>query len=149
MPDSVDVTSLLSRDAVRLGLPSTDRADAVRQAGQVLVEIGAVQPAYADAMQEREAMVSSYVGEGFAIPHGTNEARSLVTRAAFAFLQYPDGVDWDGQVARVAIAIAATEDEHMTVMARLAQLLLDPDAAERLRTTDDPDEVLALLAPDA
>lgn len=149
MPDTTaDVTSLLPRAGVRLGLATTDRDDAVRQAGAVLVELGAVQPDYVATMHEREAMVSSFVGEGVAIPHGTDAGRAMVHRAALAFLQFPDGVDWDGQDVRIAIAIAAAEDEHMTVMARLAQVLLEPATIDRLRTTTDPDEVLALLAPD-
>jgi len=149
MPDTTsDTTPLLLREGVLLGLATTDRTDAVRQAGQVLVDIDAVEPAYVDSMHEREAMVSSFVGEGFAIPHGTDEGRALVRRASLAFLQFPEGVDWAGQTAYVAIAIAAAEDEHMGVMSRLAQVLLEPDTAERLRTTDDPEEVLALLAPD-
>lgn len=113
----------------------------------MLIEIGAVEPEYADTMQEREQMVSSYVGESFAIPHGTDEGRAMVRRASLAFLQFPDGVDWEGDDVRVAIAIAAAENEHMGVMARLAQVLLEPETAQRLRTTDDPDEVIALLAP--
>lgn len=148
MPDTTsDATSLLPREGVLLGLATTDRDDAVRRAGQALVDIGAVEPDYVAAMHEREAMVSSYVGEGFAIPHGTDEGRALVRRASLAFLQFPDGVDWGGQTAYVAIGIAAAENEHMGVMSRLAQVLLEPETAERLRTTTDPDEVLALLAP--
>lgn len=144
---TTDTTSLLPREGVLLGLAPTDRDAVVRRAGQVLVDIGAVDPAYIPAMHEREAMVSSYVGEGFAIPHGTDEGRALVRRAGLAFLQYPDGVDWDGQTVHVAIGIAAAEGEHMGVMSRLAQILMEPDTAERLRTTSDPGEVLALLAP--
>ncbi|HUG84904.1 MAG TPA: PTS sugar transporter subunit IIA, partial [Euzebya sp.] len=143
-PDPAD---LLPRAGILLGLAPTDRDDAVRRAGQLLIDLGAVDPDYAATMIQREAMVSSYVGEGFALPHGTDEGRAMVRRATMAFLQFPDGIDWDGQTAHVAIPIAAAEGEHMAVMSRLAQILLDPDAAERLRTTDDPDEVLALLAP--
>jgi mannitol PTS system EIIA component len=105
-----------------------------------------VQPAYAEAMQERERSLSSFVGEGFAIPHGTDEARALVHRAALAFLQFPDGIDWDGQDVRACVAIAATADEHVGVMGQLARVLMDPDQAAELRTTDAPDRVLALLA---
>ncbi|WP_370325837.1 PTS sugar transporter subunit IIA [Euzebya sp.] len=142
------VGELLPRAGIKLGLASTDRADAVAQAGALLVELGAVQPAYADAMQEREAMVSSYVGEQFAIPHGTNDARALVNRPCLAFLQFPDGIDWEGQDVRACIAIAAAADEHVQVMSTLATILLDPARAEALRTTDDPEVVLALLAGD-
>jgi mannitol/fructose-specific phosphotransferase system IIA component len=142
-----EVTDLLVADAVRLGCTAADRFDAVRQAGEALVRIGAVEPAYADAMQEREQSLSSFVGEGFAIPHGTDAARALVRRGALAFLQFPDGVDWDGQDVRACVAIAASADEHVSVMSTLAQVLLDPDQAEELRTTTDPQRVLELLAP--
>ena len=144
MAESTDV---LTAEAVRLGCTAADRFDAVRQAGALLVELGAVEPAYADAMQERERMLSSFVGEGFALPHGTDEARALVRRAALAFLQFPDGVDWDGADVRACVAIAATADEHVGVMSTLAQVLIHPERAEELRTTDDPDRVVALLAP--
>lgn len=140
-------TDLLTTDAVRLGLSATDRFEAVRLAGEILLDIGAIQPPYVDAMREREEIISSYVGEGFAIPHGTDESRAHVNRAAFAFLQFPDGIDWDGDDVRACIAIASKGDEHVSVLATLAELLLDGPRAERLRTTDDPEEVVELLRP--
>lgn len=136
---------LLTTDGVRLGLQATDRYDAVRQAGELLVELGAVDPGYVEAMDERERILSSYVGEGFALPHGTDAARSLVRHATVAFLQYPDGVDWDGQDVRACIAIAAKENEHVTVMSGLAKVLLDAEQAEALRTATDPQVVLDLI----
>jgi mannitol/fructose-specific phosphotransferase system IIA component len=139
---------LLTRDLIRLGVVATDRDDAIRQAGQLLVDAGAVQPAYVDAMQEREAIMSSYMGEGFALPHGTDESRRYVERAAVAFLQFAEPVIWeDGEQAHAALAVAATSDEHIGVLASLARVLSDEDKAERLRTTDDVDDVLELLSP--
>jgi mannitol/fructose-specific phosphotransferase system IIA component len=143
-----DVTSLLGPEAVRLGCTAEDRFDAVRQAGELLVGLGAVEPAYADAMQEREQSLSSFVGEGFAIPHGTDAARAHVRRAALAFLQFPAGIDWDGQDVRACVAIAASADEHVGVMSTLARVLLDPDLAGELRTTTDPARVLTILVPE-
>jgi mannitol PTS system EIIA component len=75
-----------------------------------------------------------------------DEARALVHRAALAFLQFPDGIDWDGKDVRACVAIAATADERVGVMGQLARVLMDPDQAAELRTTDAPDRVLALLA---
>ncbi|MGH9895772.1 MAG: PTS sugar transporter subunit IIA [bacterium] len=139
---------LLSVNGVRLGLDAVNRADAIGQAGELLVALGAVTSAYADAMQEREAVLSSYVGEGFALPHGTDASRAHVKRAAVVFLQFPEGVDWEGERVRACIGIAARSDEHIDVMARLAQVLSDPDKAERLRSTARSEEVLELLTPE-
>jgi PTS system mannitol-specific IIA component/phosphocarrier protein FPr len=69
-----------------------------------------------------------------------------VTRTALGFLQLPDGVDWDGNDVRVAVAIASSGDEHVAVLSALAQILMEPEQAERLRTTTDVEDVLALLA---
>jgi mannitol/fructose-specific phosphotransferase system IIA component len=142
---SPDASGVLGRDAVRLGLSATDKEDALRQCGAVLVEIGAADTAYADAILEREQSVSTYMGEGFAIPHGTDASREHIHRAALAFLQFPDGVDWNGKLCQVAIAIASKSDEHIGILQSLAMVLSDQESAERLRETTSIDEVLELL----
>jgi mannitol/fructose-specific phosphotransferase system IIA component len=140
--------ALLTRDLVRLGAAVADRDEAIALAGRMLIDAGAVRPPYVEAMAEREAIMSSYMGEGFALPHGTDASRTHVDRAAIAFVRFAAPIEWeDGEEALVAVAVAATSDEHIGVLAALARVLSDPDAAERLRTTDDVDEVLALLAP--
>jgi PTS system mannitol-specific IIA component/phosphocarrier protein FPr len=139
-------SDILRAEAVRLDCQATDKWDAVRQAGALLVEIGAVEPGYADAMTEREKSISTYVGEGVAIPHGTDESRQFVTRTALAVLQFPDGVDWDGNEVKVAVAIASSGTEHVAVLSALAQILMEPDQAEQLREAAEVDDVLALLA---
>ena len=139
---------LLTRETVRLGVSASDRADAIDQAGEVLRGVGAVERAYVDAMHEREGVMSSYMGEGFALPHGTDESRKHVNRAAVAFLQFAEPVVWeDDEEALAALAVAAKSDEHVGILATLARVLVDEDKAERLRTTGDVDEVLELLAP--
>lgn len=139
---------VLGGDAVRLGLTATDKTDALRQCGAVLVEIGAADPAYADAILEREKSVSTYMGEGTAIPHGTDESREHIHRAALAVLQFPGGVDWNGKQVQLCIAIASRTDEHLSILQALAGVLSDPAKAKRLRETDSVDEVLDLLAPE-
>jgi mannitol/fructose-specific phosphotransferase system IIA component len=136
---------VLAADAVRLGLTATDKLDALRQCGAVLVEIGAASEEYAAAILEREESVSTYMGEGVAIPHGTDASREFISRAALAVLQFPDGVDWNGKQVQLCIAIASRSDEHIGLLQALAMVLSDKDKAARLRETDDVAEVLTLL----
>ena len=144
---SPDTTQVLVADAVRLGLSATDKLDALRQCGAVLVDIGAASEQYAAAILEREDSVSTYLGEGVAIPHGTDASRAYINRAALAVLQFPDGVDWNGKPVRLCVAIASRSDEHIAILQSLAMVLSDKDKAARLRNAHDVDEVLALLAP--
>ena len=139
------VPEVLPREGIRVGLTAVDRWDAVRQCGAVLEELGAVVAGYTDKMLDRERSVSTFVGEGVAIPHGTSEAKSLVRETRLAVLQFPAGVDWGGQQVTTCVAIAAKGDEHISVLSALALLLLEPDQAERLRSSSDPDEIYQLL----
>jgi PTS system mannitol-specific IIC component len=141
--------ALLEPGAVRLGLRAADRWDAVAQAGRALLDIGAVREPYLDAMVEREQSLSTFLGEGFSLPHGTDESRVHVVRPAIAVLQFPDGVDWDGPSVQVAIAVASATDEHVRILAQLAGVISDPEAAQQLRGATEVDAVLALLAPQA
>src|SRR6266545_2170354 len=137
-----DAAALLDRRAIRLAETAADRDDAIRRCGQALVAAGAVDPAYVDAMLARERSVSTYVGEGVAIPHGTLEAKAVVRRDALAVLRFPDGVDWGGHPVSVCVAIAAQGDGHVDLLAELAEILLDPDRAAARRASPGAGEVL-------
>jgi len=139
--------TVLERYASRLAESATSRDDAIARCGAVLVGTGAVDPAYVDAMLEREQSISTYVGEGVAIPHATLAGKEAVRRDALAVLRFPDGVDWGGEQVSVCVAIAARGDGHVALLSELAQILLDSDKARALREATDPDEVLRLLSP--
>lgn len=140
------MADLLTGDAIRLQERAGSRDEAIRRCGEVLVEVGAVAPAYVDAMLAREQSVSTYIGEGVAIPHGTLNSKESVRRDALAVLRFPDGVDWDGFDVRVCVAIAAAGDGHIDILASLAEVLMDPSRASALRNATDIDQVLQLLA---
>ncbi|MEA2631280.1 MAG: multiphosphoryl transfer protein [Chloroflexota bacterium] len=141
------VVGVLVRAAVRLAQHATDKWDALRQSGALLEELGAVDDGYAAAILERERQISTYMGEGVAIPHGTDAARALVRRTALGFIQFPGGVDWDGETVYLCIPIAASGDEHVGVLSALAEILVDGDNAAALRGSTDVDDVLARLNP--
>ena len=143
----VDVAALLAPGAIRLAEHAADKTEAVRACGAALVEAGAVRPEYVPAMLEREASISTYIGEGVAIPHATLAGKDAVLRDALCFLRFPDGVDWDGETAYVALGIAARGDGHVAILAELADILLDPERAAALRGATDPEVVRAMLSP--
>jgi PTS system mannitol-specific IIA component len=142
------LTELLAASSIRLDATATDRDDAIRQAGAALIEAGAVEPGYVDAMLERENSVSTFVGEGVAIPHGTLAGKDAVKDDAIVVLRFPDGVDWDGNPVSVAVGIAAKGNGHIALLSQLATVLLDPDKAAALRAATTADQVYELLASD-
>jgi PTS system mannitol-specific IIC component len=138
---------VLPAEGVLLGQHAANKAEAIDQCGRLLIGLGGVEEPYLAAMHERELSISTYIGEEVAIPHGTDESRVHVRRATLGFIQYPDGVDWDGHKVTLCIPIASSGDQHLALLQSLAMILQESDQAERLRHAETPEEVLALLAP--
>lgn len=138
----------LAPNQVFLCLKAANKEEAIRFAGEQLVKGGFVQPSYVDAMLEREKLVSTYLGEGVAVPHGTIEAKDAVLKTGIVFCQYPDGVrftDEEDGVAKLVIGIAARNNEHIQVVTAITNALDSEEAINTLTTTDDVEKVLALL----
>jgi mannitol/fructose-specific phosphotransferase system IIA component len=140
------VARVLPPEAVRLGLSAGSKEDAILATGRILEELGAVEPGYAEAMLERERGMSTSLGEGFAIPHGTDESRVLIRRTTLSFAQFPAGIDWGTDRVFVCIGIAAKDDEHIEILGQLANVLIQPDLAARLREATSTSDVLDVLA---
>lgn len=141
---------ILSRERIRLGASPADKEAAIRQAAQLLVDTGAIQPGYADSMLRREGEADTFLGNGIAIPHGQRGDRGMIAQTGIAVLQVPDGVGWNGDdIAHLVVAIAAQGDEHIAVLRRLTEVLGEEQLARHLATTTDAGEILRALDPDA
>ncbi len=138
----------LTQEQIFLGLKAEDKDAAIRFAGEQLVKAGFVLPNYVDAMFEREKLVSTYLGEGIAVPHGTVEAKDAVLKTGVVVCQYPEGVrftDEDDGVAKLVIGIAAKNNEHVQVVAAITNALDSEEAIATLTSTTDVNKVLELL----
>ncbi|MFC7642743.1 PTS sugar transporter subunit IIA [Streptosporangium lutulentum] len=131
--------------AILLNASATGRDDAIRQCGEALLTVGAVEESYIATMLERERSISTYVGEGVAIPHGTLAAKDAVRHDAISVVRFPAGVDWDGDRVTVCIGIAARGNGHVALLAQLAEILMEPDQAQALREATEVAEVVRLL----
>jgi PTS system mannitol-specific IIC component len=142
----VSAPAVLALDSIVLEGRAATRDAAIEEAGQLLVAEGAVPDAYVLAMHDRERSVSTYMGNGLAIPHGTDEAKRLVLRTAISYVRYPSTVTWDGERrAEFVVAVAGTGDDHLRVLSRLAKIFVDPEQVEQLRLAQTPEQVHALL----
>lgn len=137
---------VLAADSIVLSGTATTREAAIAEAGGRLVACGAVDPSYVDAMHDREASVSTYMGNGLAIPHGTNEAKGAIRRTAMSFVRYPEPIDWNGKAAEFVVGIAGAGQDHMALLTQIAHTFLDRDAVTRLREAGSTEEIQAILS---
>ena len=139
----------LTEKDIFLGLTAQNKEEAIRFVGQKLVDNGYVEPVYIEAMLERERLTSTYLGESIAVPHGTIEAKDSVINTGIVFCQYPAGVEFGEEAddkAKIVIGIAARNNEHLDVIAKLTNALDDPNIIAKLSSTTHFDEVLAILS---
>ena len=134
--------AVLKREGVRTGLPSVSKEEAIRAAGELLNELGFVNADYIDAMLEREKLVSTYMGMGVAIPHGTATAKDTVKKSGIVVMQYPDGVDFGDEKAYLVIGIAGVGDEHLEILGKIVESLEDETLLEKLKKDADVDTIM-------
>jgi len=139
------VSDILTPSSVKVPGKATSKDDAIREAGQLLVDAGAVSPAYVDAMFEREKSVSTYMGNFLAIPHGTNEAKDTISASAISVVRYDEPIDWDGNPVRFAVGIAGVENGHLEILGKIAIVFSDSDEVDKLLAARSADELHQLL----
>ena len=139
------VADVLRRESVITGLPSVSKDEAIRYVGELLVELGCVESSYVDAMVERDGNVSTFLGNGVAMPHGTFESKEAVMRTGIVVAQYPDGVDWGVGTAHIVIGLGAVGDDHVAILSHMAEILQDEEQAEALWTTTDQEFLYTVL----
>lgn len=147
-PTLPELQELLPDASVELAGHVSSREEAIRRAGGLLVTAGAAQPGYVDHMLEREASVSTFVGDGVAMPHGTVTDDSEVLRDGLSLLVLAKPIDWAGEPVSVVIGIAAHGRGYIALLSQLASEVLREGRISELRAANTPTEVRKLLAGD-
>jgi len=141
----METNNVLTPQMVRIHPGSATRDQAMQEAADLLVAAGAVTPAYYEAMQDRERTVSTFMGNGLAIPHGTNDAKDAVLGSALSLVRYDGGVDWDGNQATFVVGIAGKGGAHLEILSQIAILFSDDAEVDKLREAPTSEQLYALV----
>ncbi|WP_304948069.1 PTS fructose transporter subunit IIABC [Streptococcus sinensis] len=144
------IQDLLRKDVMLMDLQATEKTAVIEEMIQSLVKHGYVTDfeTFKEGILAREALTSTGLGDGIAMPHSKNDA---VKEATVLFAKSNKGVDYeslDGQPTDLFFMIAAPEganDTHLAALAELSQYLMKDGFAEKLRKVSSPDEVIALF----
>ena len=147
----MQITDLLVPERVALNMQVADKAMAIHAMVGMLDRTGCLRDAveYEKNVLEREAQGTTGVGGGVAIPHGKSNAVLVPALAAVTLREAIDYQALDGAPVRLLFLIAAPDganDLHIQVLARLAQLLMEPMFCEELKQASTPEEFLAVIA---
>ena len=144
------IQDLLRKDVMLLDLQATEKKAVIEEMIQSLVDHGYVTDfdTFKEGILAREALTSTGLGDGIAMPHSKNTA---VKEATVLFAKSNKGVDYeslDGQPTDLFFMIAAPEganDTHLAALAELSQYLMKDGFADKLRQVTSPDQVIELF----
>ena len=139
---------VLVKESIVTGQAFTSKEDATIMAGEILFQNGYVEKEYIQSMLEKLETQSfaTYIGNGVAIPHGMAEGSKHVKHTGISVIQVPDGVLWNEEMAYVIVGIAANSDDHMGVLAALADAIEEEDDAKELWKESSVDNIYNLLS---
>lgn len=142
----------LQPNMIRLAQDVPTREQAIRMAGQLLVDGGCVESAYIDSMIDRNNDISTYMGNFIAIPHGTDEGKKHIKKTGISVVQIPMGVDFSDpnddsaeQLVTVVFGIAGLNNEHLNLLSQIAIYCSDVSNVAKLADAQTPEEVIRLL----
>ncbi|MBS7180833.1 MAG: PTS sugar transporter subunit IIA [Enterococcus gallinarum] len=140
---------LLEKEMIELNQQFANKEEAIRYCGKKLVEAGYVDPEYVNAMIERDAMLSVYMGNFIAIPHRTDEAKKYVKKSGICIVQVPEGVnfgtDEDEKIVTLLFGIAGIGEDHLQLVQQIALFCSDIDNVVELADALSKEEVAANL----
>lgn len=137
---------LLMKRNIVLNCSATDKEQAIRRAGELLVESGYVEKPYVDGMLAREKKLSTCIGNSIAIPHGESEVRKEIICSGLVVMIYPDGIPWDSETVYLVVGIAAVGDEHLEILRNIVEKLDTPESVESLVKSGDANKIYNLFS---
>ena len=140
--------SVLIKESILTNKVFLDNKEATIAAGNLLFENGYIEREYIDSMLEKLETQSfaTYIGNGVAIPHGMSDGSKYVTNTGISVIQVPEGVDWNEEKAYIVVGIAANSDDHMNVLASLADAIEDVEDAKKLWSETSVEKIYELLS---
>ena len=144
------ITDILSEKVIVTNLPGTSKNDILN----AMIELAAKSDRVVDkermrsAILEREKIMSTGVGSGFAIPHGKTDAVQDIV-AAFAITEQPiDYQSLDDQPVRIVFLLVGKDNSvgpHIKLLSRISRLMNKEDFRKKLLEAKSPTEILQIF----
>jgi mannitol/fructose-specific phosphotransferase system IIA component (Ntr-type) len=151
-PGSTLLSDSLSAKSINLNLKSTDRESVLRELVNQIPELAGQPEARQTllrALQEREQLYSTGIGDGIALPHSRNALVGLVDRPLVVFGRHAQGIAYgapDQLPAKLFfLVVAPTVTQHLALLAKLIRLVRDPRLRQGLQTADKAESVISLI----
>ncbi len=144
------ISDILTEDFVIVGLDVSSKEDAINALVDLLAKSDKVKNInkVREAVFEREKIMTTGVGKGFAVPHGKTDAVAGIV-GAFGITKKPIDYDsLDGEPVRLIFLLVGRDNmvgPHIKLLSRISKLMNDNNFRERLLNAKEPKEVVDLF----
>ena len=139
---------IFSEENIVLKASFANKKQAIEACADIFINNGYTGPSYKNDMIARDADVSVYMGNGVALPHGLNSSKETIKKSGICFIQVPQGVSFDGQIAYLLIGVAGRGEEHVAILGQIAQILLEEENINALKSASTKKQVMDILKLD-
>lgn len=136
---------VLVPDGILLNLPVMTKQEAIKKAGQTLVNLNYVTSDYIECMFDREKEIETYLGNHIAIPHGTNESKQFIKNSGIVLLQFKHAIDYGEEKVHLVLGIAGEGNKHLEILSKIAICLLDQDNLAQIINSNSKQEILKII----
>ncbi len=147
------ITDFLCRDAVANDLKASTKAEVIAEMAGLLVGSGAIEKKHKakiiETLMAREALGSTAIGQGIAIPHGKSEAAEKMVAALAVSRKGVNFDSLDGELSYIFFLLIAPIDSagpHLKILAQISRLLKDKFFRDSLKNTKSGKEMLDLVS---
>lgn len=144
------LSDLIRKETIALGLEVNDWQDAVRKAGQLLIDDGSITEEYIDGAIENVKELGPYIviTKGIALPHATNKVG--VNRTAMSLITLKNPVNFGNKnndpVDTVFMLATTDSTSHLGALQDLSEFLGDEEFLNILRHDTTIEKILAFIA---
>jgi fructose PTS system EIIBC or EIIC component len=144
------ISDILSPEVIEVNLDAADKDDSIRKIIEISARSGKIldMQKVTDTIFERERLVSTGVGKGFAIPHGKTDAIKDIV-ASFVITKNPIDFDSiDGEPVRFIFLLIGKEtllNTHIKLLSRISRLMNKEEFRDKLLEAKTKEEVLNIF----
>ncbi len=136
---------LITIEDICIGNESVDKFEAIRMAGRMLVAKGCVDEDYIGSMVDREQLITTYMDNGIAAPHGSRLFKKHVKKSGIVCLQFPQGVNFKGTMVYLLIGVAGVDEDHIDILKGIATICGDSFESKKLVISDHKEYIMETL----
>ena len=140
------MNEILNEENIILNKKLSNKYEAIVQAGTILYENGYVEEEYIKDMIDREHVISTYIGNMIAIPHGIEGCDEHILKSGISIIQVPDGVSFgEEKPVYLIIGIAGKNNEHMDILMNISLVCCEVENVHKLIKCENKSEIMNMF----